>query len=236
MSYAIQNLPLSDRPRERLCALGANNLSLQELVSIIISSGAPKRSVLAIAHELLSRYESLDKLYKATVLELCSVSGIGKAKAVQIKAVLEIGMRFSSELLRPKTSEILSSDSAYKVFSYYLKNKAKEHFVLLCLDSHCRLITEPEIISIGTLDCSLVHPREVYATAIKNSAAKIIVAHNHPSGTFLASRQDIEVTQQLVQAGNIIGIPLLDHLIIGSNNYLSFKDSYPAIFKIERVS
>jgi DNA repair protein RadC len=236
MSFTVRDLPVYDRPRERLCAFGSGSLSVQELIAIVVSSGSPKRSVLNITQDLLSHFDSLNKLNLASIKELCAVPGIGKATAARIKAVLELGSRFKAEEYKPKSSEILNSEAAYQAVSSYLRGKKKEHLILFCLDVRNRLITEPEVVSVGTLDCSVVHPREVFSSAIKNLASKIIIAHNHPSESSNPSAQDLEITKQLWEAGNVLGIPLVDHLVITSKHYCSIRERYPDTFKTESTS
>lgn len=232
MENLIKDMPGQERPRERLNSLGAQSLSLHELFQVILAQGGYKTSVASISHRIISRFKSLDNLEQAKMQELCSIEGVGYAKASQIKAALELGRRYS--MRRPSNSEkkILSSADAYKIGNYYLRGKKKEHLLLFSLDSRGRLIVEPETVSIGVLDCSLVHPREIFNIAIRNSAASIIIMHNHPSGSVDPSDQDFEVTKQIYLAGNIIGIGLVDHIVIGKWSYSSIRELNPEIFAV----
>lgn len=230
MKFTLRDLPVRERPRERLQMLGASSLSMQELFEIILVSGGRSGSVHKITGDLISKYRSLEDLDCASVSEICAIKGVGRAKAVQIKAAVELGKRLQAESVNGSVGQILTSGDAYKLALYYLKNKKKEHLLLFCLDVHGKLIGQPDIISVGVLDCSLIHPREIFNTAIRNSAAKIIMAHNHPSGSSVPSPQDIEVTRQIYQASRIIGIELLDHLVIGNGEYVSIRQEQNEIF------
>ena len=231
MNFTIRDAPIYERPRERLAALGPGSLSLQELIQIILSQGSRKGSVVYVAQALVKKYATLHGLHQASVIDLCQIPGIGYAKAIQIKAALELGIRLQNELDLPKSSEIVNSKEAYKVARSYLEHKIKEQVMLFNLDVHGRLINTPEILSVGILDSSLIHPREIFNAAISNHAAKIILAHNHPSGDSSPSVQDIEITGQIFEAGMILGIPLVDHLVIGNNEYNSIRELEPELFK-----
>jgi DNA repair protein RadC len=231
MRFTLNDLPVFERPRERLHIFGAESLSMQELLEIIMSKGCAAGSVHKISQNLIFHYHNLQNLNQASVQDLCKINGIGSAKATQIKAAFELGKRLYAENSKPKQDSILTSIDAYKMSLYYLAHKNKEHLLLFCLDVHCRPITKPEILSVGVLDCSLVHPREIFSSAIKNNSAKIILAHNHPSGVSTPSKQDIEVTRQIYEAGRIMGIELLDHIVLGKNEYASIRQQNPETFE-----
>ena len=230
MKFTIRDLPVAERPRERLQTFGARSLSMHELLEIIIANGGRSGSVHKISSELVSKYQSLENLDHASVGELCEVNGVGYAKAVQIKAAVELGKRLHAEVQKSSSNQILTSSDAHKLSAYYLKNKKKEHLLLFCLDVHGKLIGKPETISVGVLDCSLIHPREIFNCAVRNFAAKIILAHNHPSGSSVPSPQDIEVSRQIYQAGLIMGIELLDHIVIGESEYTSIRQDHAEVF------
>jgi|SRR5579872_895995 len=230
MRFTLQDLPVQERPRERLEMLGPTSLSVQELLEIIIANGGRSGSVHRISNELISKYRSLENLESASISQLCQINGVGYAKAAQIKAAMELGKRFSLETFRHNSNQILTSGDAHKLSLYYLKNKKKEYLLLFCLDVHSKLVASPEIVSVGVLDCSLIHPREIFGHAVKNSAAKIMLAHNHPSGSSIPSPQDIEVTEQIYDAGKTMGIELLDHIVIGDSEYMSIRQDHPEIF------
>ena len=231
MSNTVRDLPVIDRPRERLDSFGASSLSLQELLEIVLGSGGAKGSVLEIARKILVRFKNLKDLNNASVKDLGEIEGIGPAKAVQIKAAFELGKRLQLETIHPEAGSIFTHLDAYRIADKYLRDEKKEYLMLFCLDSRSRLVAEPQTISIGTLDASLIHPREVFVTAIKNYASRVILVHNHPSGSSQPSDADLEVTKQVYEAGKVVGIQLLDHLIIGLGEYVSTHESFPQLFE-----
>jgi len=220
-SFTVHDLPKPERPRERLQKFGAEALSAQELLALVIGRGIPKKSVMNIAQELLSKFGNVKAIGQATIEELCQIKGIGLAKAAQIKACFELGRR---EELEPelKNFDIKGPEAVVKALRASIKDKAKEHFKLILLNPRNKIIGI-STISIGTLNASLVHPREVFKDAITHSAASVVLAHNHPSGDPEPSEDDIEITKKLVESGKILGIEVIDHIIIGKNDYYSFK-------------
>jgi len=230
MQFTLRDLPVRERPRERLRSLGASSLSVQELLSIILSNGGKSGSVHAITNELLRRYQNLESLDCASIDELRQIKGVGQVKAIQIKAAVELGKRLHLEQQLESAGQILTSEDAFRLAEYYLKNKKKEHLLLFCLDVHGKLIGRPETVSVGLLDCSLVHPREIFNQAVRSSAAKIILVHNHPSGSAVPSPQDLEVTRQIYRAGIIMGIDLLDHIVLGAGEYTSIRQDHGELF------
>ncbi|MEM5831547.1 MAG: DNA repair protein RadC [Candidatus Aenigmatarchaeota archaeon] len=219
-SFTVRDLPKEERPRERLVKYGESALSLQELLQIILRTGNKGESVVTLAQKLLVHFGNLQKLKEASIEELMSIKGIGLAKAVQIKAALELGRRAEITLER-KQKKIISPQDVFKLMKSKLKDYSKEHFYIISLNSRNAIINE---ISIGTLNASLVHPREVFAEAIRQRANSIILVHNHPSGDPTPSKDDIKITKKLKEAGKILGIEVLDHIIITRNSYLSFKN------------
>ena len=183
--------------------------------------GIAGESVVVTAQKLMSQFGSLQKLAEASIEELSSVKGIGLAKAAQIKAVFEIGRRVSSQSPAYKKKELTDPEKVYKLMRSKLKDYSKEQFYLIALDSRNFSIHE---ISLGTLDASIVHPREAFAEAIKAKAASVVFVHNHPSGDPEPSEDDLEITKRLTEAGKILGIEVVDHIIVTKNNYFSFKD------------
>jgi len=220
-NFTIHDLPEEERPRERLIKFGEEALSVQELLQIILGRGIAGESVAVTAQKLLSQFGSLQKLSEASIEELSEIKGIGGAKATQIKAVFEIGRRVAIQTVPYKSKEIISPEQVYKLIRSKLKNYHKEHFYILLLNTRNLTVAE---ISIGSLNTSVVHPREVFAEAIKNKAASVIFVHNHPSGNPEPSESDIATTKKLVDGGKILGIEVLDHVIITKTGFLSFKE------------
>ncbi|MEN2467160.1 MULTISPECIES: DNA repair protein RadC [Ornithinibacillus] len=221
-SIMIKDVPKGDRPRERLLALGASHLSNQELIAILLGSGTKEESVMTLANRLLMHFEGLKLLKDATIEELTAIKGIGSAKGVLILSALELGKRLSQ--YKPNERYVIRSpeDGADYIMEE-MRHLNQEHFVTIFLDTKNQIIHR-QTIFIGSLNASIVHPREVFREAVKRSAASIIVAHNHPSGDPTPSQEDIHVTKRLVESGKMIGIELLDHLIIGDHKFVSLKE------------
>ena len=221
-SFTVRDLPRQERPRERLQKFGPEALSAQELLALIIGRGIPKKSVMSIAQELLVRFGNVRAISQATIEELSQIKGIGLAKAAQIKACFELGKR---EELEPelKNFNIKDPESVVKAIRASIKDKAKEHFKLILLNPRNKIIGI-STISIGTLNASLVHPREVFKDAIMHTAASVVLAHNHPSGDPEPSEDDLTITKRLIEAGKILGIEVLDHIVIGKERFKSFKE------------
>lgn len=218
----IRDVHIADRPRERLINQGASSLSNQELIAILLRTGTKEESVLVLANRILSSFDKIQDLKDATIEELTSVKGVGKAKAVQLLAAAEIGKR----LYRKHSDGRYTIRSPEDAASYLMTDMAslsQEHFVVLFLNVKNEVLHK-QTIFIGSLNSSIVHPREVFREAVKRSAASIVVAHNHPSGNPAPSPEDIEVTKRLMEAGSIMGIETLDHLIIGDHQFISLKE------------
>jgi len=226
-SFTLHDLPKEERPRERLIKFGEQALSAQELLQLILGRGIAGESVVVTAQKLLSQFGSLQKLAEASIEELSSIKGIGPAKATQIKAVFEIGRRISTQTPSYKSKELTNPEKVFKFMRSKVKDYSKEHFYVIALNSRNWSVSE---ISIGTLDSSLVHPREVFSEAIKSKAASVIFVHNHPSGDPEPSEEDLAITKKLIDSGNVLGIKVIDHIIITRSNFLSVQNQNPDLF------
>lgn len=221
-SMRMKDVPKEDRPRERMLKAGAAHLSNQELIAILLGSGTKSEPVTSLAARVLMHFEGLKLLKDATIEELTAIKGIGTAKGVQLLAAIELGKRMHRH--QPAERYVIRSpeDGANYVMEEMCTLK-QEHFVALFLNTKHQVIHR-QTIFIGSLNASIVHPREVFREAIKRSSAAIIVIHNHPSGDPSPSQEDIHVTRRLYEAGKMIGIELLDHLIIGDRKFVSLKE------------
>nr|WP_318247594.1 DNA repair protein RadC [Bacillus infantis] len=221
-SLMIRDFPQDERPRERFIQNGPESLSNHELLALMLRTGTKEESVLQLSNRLLTHFEGLRLLKDATLDEMTSIKGIGMAKAIQVLAAVEIGRRISS-LTYDDRFVIRSPEDGAKYVMNDMRFLSQEHFVCLYLNTKNQVLHK-QTIFIGSLNASIVHPREVFKEAFRRSAASIICIHNHPSGDPAPSREDIEVTKRLAECGKIIGIDVLDHLIIGENKYVSLKE------------
>ncbi len=222
-SFTVRDLPPSERPRERLFALGSKALSAAELLACLLGRGVPGESVVMTAQKLLARFGSLRGIAEASAEELARVRGVGHAKSAQLKAACELARRIQ-EAPAPPGAPITTSEEAIAAAARHLAMRRREHFILLLLDSRHRVLKISEV-SVGSLDASIVHPRETFREAITACAAAIILAHNHPSGDPAPSPEDLELTRRLVEGGTLLGIPVLDHIIVGAGRNVSLKAS-----------
>ncbi|UJL44970.1 DNA repair protein RadC [Virgibacillus sp. NKC19-16] len=221
-SIMIKDVPKEDRPRERLLQLGSAHLSNQELLAILLGSGTKEESVMVLSNRVLMHFEGLKLLNDATIEELMAIKGIGEAKGVLMLSAIELGKRMNQYKSNDRYIVRSPEDGADYVMEE-MRSLNQEHFVVLFLNTKNQIIHR-QTIFIGSLNASIVHPREVYREAVKRSAASIIVAHNHPSGDPSPSQEDIHVTRRLVESGKMIGIEVLDHLIIGDRKFISLKE------------
>jgi len=214
----IKDLPKVERPREKLMQYGPEKLSNSELLAILLRSGKKGENVVELANKILKRF-SKDELPNLTFNDLKDYSGLGPAKACEIIACFELGKR----LLKDKKAEIYLKPKEIWEELKDLRDHKKEHFVIFYLDSRNQEIKR-EIISVGSLNANLVHPREVFEPAVRHLAAQVVLAHNHPSGDPEPSEDDLEITKRLKESGKILGIEVIDHIIITKTGFLSFKE------------
>jgi len=223
--FTLNDLPVNERPRERLVKYGVESLSLQELLSLIFGRGVKGESVVSISQKLISAFGSLDQLSETSIEDLKKIKGLGLAKACQLKACFEISRRLKKEenLNKNKNRIVNSPKDIFPLLKEKIINFHKEYFMVISLDNRNKVIGI-DTVSIGTLNSSLIHPRETFEVAIKNHAAGIIICHNHPSGELKPSEDDLIITQNLIKAGKLLGIEVSDHLIITKDGYYSFKE------------
>ncbi|QPJ63917.1 MAG: JAB domain-containing protein [Candidatus Nitrohelix vancouverensis] len=221
---SIKHWPEDERPRERLIKYGGSVLSDAQLIGIIIGSGDPqtKKSAVDLGRDLLAKFGDFYSLDRASISELCAIKGIGDAKAAQIKAALEIGKRMAAQRCGVKIKLGCAEDFVHQ-YAPFMRNLKKEIVKVVLLDSKLQVIRDLNV-SEGSLNASIVHPREVMISAIKESASSLVLLHNHPSGDPSPSQHDLEITHRLQKSGEIIGIKLLDHIIIGGADYYSFAE------------
>ena len=218
----IREIPSDDRPRERLLKYGADALSTAELLAILLRTGTDKLNAVRLADHVLSTFGSIRGVASATVEEMADIHGIGPAKAAQIKAAIEFGRRLVAASPEERT-KIRSPQDVYNLLGPALRDEKREHFVALLLDTKNGVLRQLTV-SVGDLSSSIVHPREVFAPAIRHSAASLIVAHNHPSGDATPSPEDAQVTKRLVEAGELLGIEVLDHVVLGDSRWVSLRE------------
>lgn len=219
--YSIQRLPEHERPRERLLRHGAEAMSTAELIAIILGNGTKTMPVLQLAQEIVMRFGSLRRLAEASIEELCQIKGLGTAKAIQLKASLSLGMRAAKQTPSQKY-RIENPTQAYHLVKDELEYEKRELFLVILQDIKGVVIGH-QVVSIGTLSKTLVHPREVFYPAVRHKAASVILAHNHPSGDPTPSKEDFEITQKLIDVGRLMGIPVNDHLIVGEHSFISMR-------------
>lgn len=218
----IAEMPVANRPRERLIQYGEGALSDQELLAIVLRTGGREKNVMHLALQCLNHFGSLYELKMASLEEMQTIKGVGPIKAVELKAVVELGTRLA-KANQVKLGKVTSSMEIGQMMIEELKDLRQEHLLALFLNTKNEVIKK-ETLFIGSLNQSIAHPREIFHAAVKYSAARIILVHNHPSGDTYPSENDIEFTKRVVECGQLMGIELLDHLIIGHQTYSSLKE------------
>jgi DNA repair protein RadC len=221
IGYRISDMASTERPRERLAALGAKSLSSAELIAILLRSGVEGRNVLQLAQDLIADLGGLAGIHRASYAELRMRRGIGAAKAAQIRAAIELGRRMAAATFEDRPL-IQSPEDAAGLLLYEMGALEQEHLRVLLLDTRNRLVRSVEVYQ-GSLNASLVRVGEVLRDAVRENAAAVIVAHNHPSGDPTPSPEDIALTRAIVDAGNLLDIEVLDHLVIGKGRFVSLK-------------
>lgn len=219
----IKDLIDDEKPRERLIKFGVENISNEDLISIILKTGTYNISVKELSINILSKFNNISDLKNITINNINDIKGVGKVKAITLIAALELGRRVYYEK-NIEDINIKNSDDIYNYFKYLIRDNDQERFYAIYLDIKKKVI-DKKLLFVGTVNMSLVHPREVFKYAYLNSASYIICIHNHPSGDITPSKEDIQLTEQLVNIGKNQKIPILDHLIIGNNKYYSFYEN-----------
>lgn len=224
MTLLVRDLPVDERPRERLLAEGAASLSNTELLAVLLRTGVKEDSVLRVAEKVLALYKErgLAAITQMSAKELSSIKGVGMAKAATILAAVELGRRLALKAAEARTVVHGPADAASYVMPRF-RFERREHFAVLLLNAKNHILAL-KTISVGTLTSSVVHPREVFQAAIEQSAASVILVHNHPSGDPAPSGEDLAVTSRMVEAGEIMDIPVLDHVIVGYDKFISLKE------------
>lgn len=224
MAAMVRDLPKEERPREKLLAAGAAALSNTELLAVLLRTGVREGSVLRVAEEVLTLYREKGILAIAQMgaRELSAIKGVGPAKAATILAAVELGRRLAMKEAARRTIVHGPADAAHYAMPR-LRFESKEHFAVLLLNTKNHVLAMP-VISVGTLSASIVHPREVFQAAISHAAASMILVHNHPSGDPTPSPEDIAVTRRMAEAGKVMDIPVLDHIILGDDKFISLKE------------
>jgi len=217
----VKDLPLDDRPREKMFLRGVQALSDSELLAILLRTGAKGESVIQVSINLLKKFGNIGLLANQNIISIAKIRGIGKNKAATLLAAFEISRRIESGNKWFSKTKIVSPKDVADIFIPLLRDEIRENFIVVCLNSSNRII-KYEIISTGILNSSLIHAREVFKTAFEHNSANIILIHNHPSGNIEPSNEDKNITRKLVEAGKIIDVNVFDHIIVAGNDYFSF--------------
>lgn len=224
MNVKIKDIPVNDRPRERMIMVGPTNISNEELLAILLKTGTIDSSAKTVATNILKQIGDIRNLQTLNLEQLKKINGIGTAKACVILAAVELSRRINTSVDNINNLKINSTDLVFKYYHNILSNKKQEYFYCIFLDNKKTVIADKNLF-IGTLSGSVVHPREIFKEAVINSASSIICVHNHPSGNVTPSLEDKTLTKRIVYLGQVMGIPVIDHIIIGKNNYYSFYEN-----------
>ncbi len=224
MTVLIKDIPKSDRPIERLINNGAEFLSDSEILAILIKTGTREKSAKTIADEILKKYKSLNELKNINLEQLTKIKGIGVTKAVSILAAFELSRRINNQVISLNETKITNSSLVFEYYKNKIGDKNQEYFYCLYLNTAKKVIKD-KLLFIGTVNKSVVHPREIFKEAYLLSASGIICVHNHPAGSVFPSKEDINLTKKLVEIGELLGVKIIDHVIITNNNYYSFFEN-----------
>ena len=224
MNVKIKDIPELERPRERLMNIGVDNLSNSELLAILLKTGTKDMSVKELSNYILKEIDNFLDLRNITLEKLKSIKGIGDAKACELLAAIELGKRLNAKYDNLKKIKILNANNIFEYYRNIFIDKKQEYFYAIYLDTKNNIIKD-KLLFIGTINQSLVHPREIFKEAYLLSASSIILIHNHPTGNVSPSKNDINLTKNIINVGNLLGIKVLDHIIIGDNNYYSFIEN-----------
>lgn len=222
MSYKIKDIPNQERPRERLKEMGVENLSNKELLAIILKTGSKDKNATDLAIEILKKYD-LSELKQISLNSLTKIKGIGEVKAIEIISAIELGKRINNQQ-KIKLKKITTPEEIWKSIKHLFTDKKQEYFYAFYFNAKKELI-DKKLLFIGTVNESIVHPREIFKEAYRLSASCIVCAHNHPTNDTIPSKADLFFTKQLIKIGKIQGIPVIDHIIVGDNNYYSFYEN-----------
>ncbi len=225
MYYRVSEMPIAERPRERLVSYGAENLSDKELLAILLKTGTKDKDVNTLATEVLTKYGSLQKLENASLRSLLEIKGIGKVKAIEILGVIELGKRIFYQKENKYLKKMTTAKEIWENTKYLFASKNQECFYCLYFDNKQKLIEE-KLLFMGTINRSVVHPREIFREAYLLSASSIVCLHNHPSGDVRPSHEDILFTKNIMEIGKMQGIPVIDHLIVTDYEYYSFYEKH----------
>ena len=224
MNYKIKDLPLDERPRERCKEKGIESLSNEELIAIILRTGNKEESVKDLAIRLVKQLNSFKDLHSITYADLIKIKGIKEAKAIALLASIELGKRLAQPH-NTKKQKITKAEEIYNLFRFKIIGLKQEKLIAVFLNTKNEII-EYKTIFVGTQNKSIIHPREIFNAAIKHSAIKMIIIHNHPTGDVTPSQEDIQFTENIKEIGNLLQIPIIDHIILGENAFFSFFDNH----------
>ena len=224
MNLKIKDIPINERPRERLINNGVDKLNNEELLALLLKTGTKNMSAKNLANLILKKIGDIKNLKNITYNDLLKIDGIGSAKACDILAAIELGKRINKEVVSINNLKITSTEMVYKYYKDIIGDKKQEYFYCIYLDNKKKIIKD-KLLFIGTINYSIVHPREVFKEAYLLSASSIICVHNHPSGNLEPSNEDINLTNRLKEIGNLLGINVIDHVIITYDSYYSFYEN-----------